>query len=863
MPTATSTNGTANGDSNSASSRPASSYAHGYGSAPPPLPAPTDPTAEYLPGGSQAYGYLAGPRVLQRAIDDITRAFGPELYEFMLLDAAVAGSFSKIATGVLSGRVHVVPTVKRVPGRATTMEMERSEDVAENNRQNLEHLERPIVDVLKEMLYAMAFGNINAEVIEHKELVDGKRSLRAIAPKPWWAWRFGVDAAGNVLGVVPTQGVYGVSALSGNAPPLTPLASDADGGILGMGPLLDPSHFAILSWDQRGGNPQGQSILRPCYSWWNEKRQALPEYRKFIKRFAAPKPVATLDPTLAGQIVPQIDPVTLQQIPGATESIMLSVLKVMQQWDNDLAIVLPGTTVNMMEPRTDGQGFSKFYDFCDRMIFQAILQSASAVMEAKHDSQAKAQVSEDGTGSLYRFIGGWLGRWVRKILYRLNVINYGPEAARLYTGEVMIGEDEHQNIPETLKAFASVGYTADPSQFAAMDAMANLPEREVVDEEEGVADEGQAAGDEEGDGKDTAADDETDDEASSLPSDEWYDDEEEDVGESAAGGGTSGPGRAAFNCGTGHGGFKPGNHCQPGGGGGEHAGSHLAHPGKAKRAASARARKSAAKGGAGHKGGSAAKKSTAKPARPKKSPGPKPPKRLKTGKAKAQPTAPTKGTSKSSPSASASASSSRGTTVGKAEHVHAAEVEHRVTTAVGGRSVGRRNGKDQPMDVLVRGADGTRHGLEVKTLLKGEKRNVTMHPDALLRKAEYATKRPGREVHTIAFDRRAVHENGAHADKYSGHEIYYKRGAGAFALSKMHKVGSADELKSLINTPNAKLPAAARADSGWPPKGQALAKLKADAEKAHASRVLKDRTRKQRLSAERKAAEASVSAGAS
>jgi hypothetical protein len=49
-----------------------------------------------LAGGSQGYGYFTGAHVLARAIDDITRAFGPELYEFMLLDAAIAGSFSKI-----------------------------------------------------------------------------------------------------------------------------------------------------------------------------------------------------------------------------------------------------------------------------------------------------------------------------------------------------------------------------------------------------------------------------------------------------------------------------------------------------------------------------------------------------------------------------------------------------------------------------------------------------------------------------------------------------------------------------------------------------------------------------------------------
>lgn len=183
---------------------------------------------------------------------------------------------------------------------------------------------------------------------------------------------------------------------------------------------------------------------------------------------------------------------------------------------------------------------------------------------------------------------------------------------------------------------------------------------------------------------------------------------------------------------------------------------------------------------------------------------------------------------------------SRGSSVGEPEHLHAAEREQQIAGALGGRSVGRRNGKDLPMDVLVR-VGGRRHGVEVKTLSKGNKRNVSMHADAMLRKAEYASRREGRTAHLVAVDDRAEYGGGAFGASHSGHQLYYKRGVGAFSLASMHKVKDLDELKTLIRAKDADLPEAARAPAGWPPRGRALAKLRAQAEGDHAGRLERQR----------------------
>jgi len=181
-----------------------------------------------------------------------------------------------------------------------------------------------------------------------------------------------------------------------------------------------------------------------------------------------------------------------------------------------------------------------------------------------------------------------------------------------------------------------------------------------------------------------------------------------------------------------------------------------------------------------------------------------------------------------------------GETVGKAEHVHAAEQERRVARAVGGKVLD----DNEPLDVRVEVPGGGEHAIEVKSLMKGRKKSISVHDDALLRKVTYAEANPASTYHTVVVDRRAKYASGAHAENFSGHEIYYRRGSGRYSLSTMHKVKDEAELKALIHARAVDLPAKAR---GSLPSGEAKAGLAAKAEKAHAARLAKDRARKARI----------------
>lgn len=178
-----------------------------------------------------------------------------------------------------------------------------------------------------------------------------------------------------------------------------------------------------------------------------------------------------------------------------------------------------------------------------------------------------------------------------------------------------------------------------------------------------------------------------------------------------------------------------------------------------------------------------------------------------------------------------------GEKVGKAEHVHSQKVEQEITTAISGQW-------EEDNKFYDGKTSDDKHFLEIKSLLKGSKQALSVHPDALLRKVEGVKANPGSTFHTVAVDEREHYGGGEFKDKYSGNRLYYRRGSGRYSLSQMHPVKDLEELRQLLATPDRQLPAKAQ---GSLPKGAAVKALKEAAEKAHASRLEKDRSRKARL----------------
>jgi hypothetical protein len=183
-----------------------------------------------------------------------------------------------------------------------------------------------------------------------------------------------------------------------------------------------------------------------------------------------------------------------------------------------------------------------------------------------------------------------------------------------------------------------------------------------------------------------------------------------------------------------------------------------------------------------------------------------------------------------------------GQPVGKAEHVHAAAVEQEVARMLGRKAQWEPD--NQPYDVSIPGE----HAVEIKSLLKGSKQSLSVHDDALLRKIDYA-QRSGEQYHTIAVDERATYEGGRYAGNYSGNRVFYKRGSARYSLSEMEPVKNPAHLRSLMVATDAELPTKAR--GSLPTDPAEVNRIRASAEKAHASRLAKDRARKARIKAAR------------
>jgi hypothetical protein len=125
-------------------------------------------------------------------------------------------------------------------------------------------------------------------------------------------------------------------------------------------------------------------------------------------------------------------------------------------------------------------------------------------------------------------------------------------------------------------------------------------------------------------------------------------------------------------------------------------------------------------------------------------------------------------------------------------------------------------------------------------MLSGKKTALSVHPGAHYDKAMDARKHPGRVYHTVLIDKRHEFEGGQYAANYSGHEIYYKRACGPYAVSKMYKCQDMAEVDRLIKMSDRELPKSAQ---GAFPKGEALKalKTKADADRAYNNARSKER----------------------
>lgn len=430
-----------------------------------------DPLREYVAGGPLFYlaEYI---RSLPHHIDDITRQFGDDLYERMMLDAKVASCIETFKLSVLASGIRVLPARKK--GEEG---FDRAQRIADFCSRALDQMETPMEDVVYDMLDCIAFGNRIAEQNYHiptRGPLSGKLVLKSIKPKPRRSTAYVTDSKNNVLGIM--------GIIPGEYAPLT-----VDSLMVmpeKLKNILPRRKFVIMTFRGQNGDPRGRSQLRAAYNSWWLKTQLWPEMMRHLAQFGSPKIIAILSEKATP--IDKIDPETGEPETDASGfpkqiSPTDAAISTLIQLRNGTAAAFPfGTTIMPLEAAdAAGKPFEGAIDLFDRQIMDAILGQTLATSEGQHQARAAAETHRDILG-LYtqqgRLCVSIAGR--RDILRYLVEYNFGSSALP-YTPYLALSETEQQDFHADATAVAALqtaGYL-DPSQLPETDARLNLPVR--------------------------------------------------------------------------------------------------------------------------------------------------------------------------------------------------------------------------------------------------------------------------------------------------------------------------------------------------------------------------------------------------
>jgi hypothetical protein len=401
-------------------------------------------------------------RALPWAIDDLTRDFGDDIYDKMLLDPQVNACLGTLKTAILSDGVAITPAIidAEVPGykRATT--------IADFIRADIARLTPSIDITLWSLLDAMAYG---AKVAEQTYRLEGDRlHLASIKVKPRNVTAFVVDSYMNILGLLAAMPDVAATPITYGT-----LLPDPQS----LPNFLPRDKFVIYSSWPKDSDPRGTSILRPAYRPWWDKQQMKPEYLKYLTQFASASVIAT---------APEANvPFTTDASADAPPNIVQQIAAALEGFRNGTFVVLPnGATAKPIEVAGEGVPFMHAFDRFDREISTAILHQTLATQESRHETRAAAEVHQDILALLVRMGKRTVAQVLKHdVFYPLVKYNWGEENARRFTPDANLSVVEAEDLSPRMNAIAQL---ADkglifPSQLPELFADLDLPEASPED----------------------------------------------------------------------------------------------------------------------------------------------------------------------------------------------------------------------------------------------------------------------------------------------------------------------------------------------------------------------------------------------
>lgn len=427
-----------------------------------------------------------------RAIDDLTRDFGPDLYRDMQHDPQVRAGLQLPLRAVLTQPWQIVPAIDGRAAPATDADFAQADRVARFGSRMLARLiAPPLPSTLYELGQALAEGHRVGELVWDVATLDPadgpQQVITAIKPRPNQNVAFVVDVFNNCYGVryaSPTGGV-----------PTGPLVVGPDGRIPDF---LTRDQVIIATWDPQNGDPRGQSLLRAAYNGWWFRTQVWPEWLAWLATMASPTIVGTLSENAEDETTD--DEGNPLPVPIKAIDKLVTILEMVK---NRGILALPfGYTATLLQQQgagATGDPFTAALDYGAREIWMGLTGQTRATQEAQYGSKADSGTAENQLDMHEAWLATWLETLVRTDLLAPCVVrNYGLEALR-FLPLVSFGDTAPQDVPDRTRAAASAGYRLHWSQFPAIDSALGWGQRDMeamAEEREAMAalTQGQAPG---------------------------------------------------------------------------------------------------------------------------------------------------------------------------------------------------------------------------------------------------------------------------------------------------------------------------------------------------------------------------------
>lgn len=417
--------------------------------------------------GQGLVGYSAYLQVITNATaNDLILKHGYNIFREMQADSEVNASITAFVQAPNSQPSEVNPQI--MPGEEGYEKAKQICDFVSWNfrRLNIDAWKR---DALRT---AIVFGNSVSEIdwdIAQYGPYQDKFIIRRLRRQEPENYGFIMDRWGEVYGVAPINEAAGTFFPLGN---LIPLEDHHAKLLQGAVPRYK---LSIWTWDQKGTDPRGTSMLIPAYVPWWGKQRAIEEWSCWLGRYAQPSIWATPGPNAVPLCI--TNPNGSQTITQPTELLLQALL----QFRSGSALALPfGSVVNLLTAEGTIDPFLKSIETFNTEITRAILGQHLATSEGSVAGKAGAQLHAYILRQLISYGRQIMSARIQEDLIKpLVQANYGIVDDKYYP-VVNLGDDD--GFPPTITEVAvlfQAGYFSE-DQLAYVDRKLGFPVRQTL-----------------------------------------------------------------------------------------------------------------------------------------------------------------------------------------------------------------------------------------------------------------------------------------------------------------------------------------------------------------------------------------------